>query len=129
MNAADLYDCLAILPGAEIFLLSGGDIYGVEGLAGLRLIAQALYESVQSEDHAAHQKSDSEVQHSPHLVEAEAILTQSRGGEGLDHIACFHFEGEPGWHLRWSAGWTHFEAVQELVEVIRHGLILDECGE
>src|SRR5262245_31916277 len=128
MNAADLYDCLAILPGAEIFMLSGGDIYGVEGLAGLRLISNVLFESVRGRDRD-HQTFDPPGQIPPLLAQAEAILTRSRGGEGLDHIACFHFDGEPGWHLRWSAGWSKEEVIEELLGVIRHDLLLDRCGE
>src|SRR5262249_16591842 len=128
MNAADLYDCLASLPGVEVFLLSGGDIYGTEGLGGLRLVANALFESVRGRD-GAHQPFNPPGQIPPLSAQAEALLTQSKGGEGLDYIVCFHFDTEPGWHMRWSTGWTRSEAMQELVEVIRHGLLLDECDE
>jgi hypothetical protein len=127
-NAVDLYEHLAALPGIEVFLLAAESIYGTEGLAGLRLIANALNESVRA-GAAAQQPLDPGPQISPRLAQAEALLAQARAGEGVAYIVCFRFEDEAGWHLRWSDGWSHMAAVQALVEVIRHSLLLDECGE
>jgi hypothetical protein len=127
-NAVDLYEHLTALPGIEVFLLDAESIYGTEGLAGLRLIANSLYESVYPGD-AACQPLDPGTQISPRLAQAEKLLARAKRGKGVDYIVCFRFEDEPGWHLRWSEGWSHRDAVQELVNVLGGGLVLDDCGE
>jgi hypothetical protein len=74
-DAVDLYEHLTALPGIEVFLLDAESIYGTEGLAGLRLIANALYESVYAAA-AAQQPFDPGPQISPRLAQAEALLAR-----------------------------------------------------
>jgi len=123
----DLYEELTALPGTEVFLLGDGAIYGIEGLAGLRLISNAIYESARGDDED-HRTPDPAGQSSPQLGEAEAVLDRARSKEGLDYIVCFHFQGQQGWYLRWH-GWTHLNAVRELLDVVRGGMMLDEGWE
>jgi hypothetical protein len=127
-TAADLYEELTALPGTEVFLLGGDSIYGPGGLTGLRLIASSLYESVWGVD-ANRQTPAPSPQISPRLAQAEALLDRCRGDKGVDFIVCITFDGESGWHLRWSQGWSHMHAVRKLVEVVRYNLLIHECDE
>src|SRR5262245_64094334 len=49
-TAEELYDQLGAVPGAEVLLVADDAVYGTEGLAGLRLAANSLYESVWGAD-------------------------------------------------------------------------------
>ena len=115
--------------GTEVFLLGGDSIYGAEGLAGLHLIASALYESVWGGGEQDSPTPASPPQISPRRAQAEALLDRSRGEKGVDYLVCFRFHGEPGCYLRWSQGWSHMHAVRKLVEVVRYNLLIHECDE
>jgi hypothetical protein len=132
-NAEDLYDALACLPGTEVFLLAdGASVYGSEGLAGLRLIANAVFELVHGAGRRAGGEDASRVgapaptPGSPRLAEARAIVDRA-GEASLDFVVCYHVEGEPGWPLAWSDNRSEEEAVRELLAFVRHGLLLDSC--
>src|SRR5262245_26037223 len=126
-DVTSLYKQLAALPGIELFLLAPDAIYGSKGFDALRLIANALYESLPGkvDRKTVYQRyADSN-----RLVLADALFERCRGVDGLEFICCYHFQGEPGWYLRYSEEWSERDPAQALVEIIRHDLLTNQCGE
>ena len=130
MDAADLYqeifDRLSSLGDAEVFLMSGGSVFGMESFSGLRLIANSLCQAYGID--GAGRLSAPDKTSLDRLDEAGKALTELVAGCGLSFVLCYHFSGTSEWNLAYSDDLGLDGAREELIHFVHGGIDMSYVG-
>lgn len=116
----------------EYFLLVDDCVCGVEGPRGLRLIGNCLFNSTYGDATGIDTNLASTTPTNDSLARLAVVeerIEQIKNKPGVTFVLCYHLPGTAAWKLAWSANLSHVEAVEEMWQFVRCGLLFDVAME
>lgn len=111
----------------QFVLLTGdGSVYGGEGIPGLRLIANALFEAEcepsQGKDSRFHSSELAPAQ--PGSARLDKIKKQiaKHAKSGIEFVLAYQIHGTTSWQLAWSADLEQHEAIERMLTFVTAGM-------
>lgn len=119
---------------AYLLLTQGACVRGYEDIAGLRVVANALFDEVHRDWKAVEKHLGSDAHGKTRrsalgrLTRIKKALEQKRQVTKRWFVLCYHVYGTRDWAFVWSLNLSRRDAIRELLTFLKSGMLFEELA-